>query len=325
MERVRPHPRGTTQAPSAASCSPVRTLGASALLLLAVPACVLLISGVPARTGLVVAATSIWDLGSDFARPLAVTQPGFGGRAKMQGLANELLSKRGDTNPDKVLVQMFMEADCPDCRRFTTTYLAHILSADGVGDIIDLEWVPFGQAKTMLRVITVEAGRDRYDVVDSTDGLESLLDRFHDNYNIQLHGKPKVSFTCAHGEAECEGNAWRSCLLDVAPRHQDSFPAFKCMEEKACDWSQDAGCNPQPGDVAHYVSSSLPASSRHTAYRLSDIFFLPALAVRDEPGTKRRPRCDRSMPYRAEVAGLVSYGQHRDVASEPQGSPVVHH
>ena len=250
--------RHTTTPAPASLRSPARTLVASALLVLAVPACVLLSSGVqPRGEELAAAAASVWERGSDFARPLAVQLQRRAsaptGRAKMQGLASELLSKRGDKNPDKVVIKMFMEADCPDCRRFTSTYLAHVLSAHGVGDIVDLEWVPFGNSETRVRHITVQAGPDRFDVLNSTEALEKILDRMHDKYYSELHGAPQVSFVCPDGNSGCESNAWRTCLLDVAPKHQDSFPAFQCMEEKACDNAQEKGCNALPGDVAHEV------------------------------------------------------------------------
>lgn len=266
--------RHTTTPAPASLRSPARTLVASALLVLAVPACVLLSSGVqPRGEELAAAAASVWERGSDFARPLAVQLQRRAsaptGRAKMQGLASELLSKRGDKNPDKVVIKMFMEADCPDCRRFTSTYLAHVLSAHGVGDIVDLEWVPFGNSETRVRHITVQAGPDRFDVLNSTEALEKILDRMHDKYYSELHGAPQVSFVCPDGNSGCESNAWRTCLLDVAPKHQDSFPAFQCMEEKACDNAQEKGCNALPGDVAHEVRAFVSTATWHLPARAS--------------------------------------------------------
>ena len=137
-------------------------------------------------------------------------EPGSSGGAKQSASAPKeditlnLLSKRGDVHPDKVLVQMFMEAECPNCKRYTNTYMSHILSAKGVGDIVDFEWVPWGRSKTMEKVFSVQAGPDPVYVVNKTDALESLIDRMHDTV---LHGPPQVSFICEHGEQGTLHNA----------------------------------------------------------------------------------------------------------------------
>jgi hypothetical protein len=56
---------------------------------------------------------------------------------------------RPDENKDKVLVKLYMESQCPACRRFSTTYLKDIVEAPGMSDIVDLEYVPFGYGKVL--------------------------------------------------------------------------------------------------------------------------------------------------------------------------------
>ena len=51
-----------------------------------------------------------------------------------------------DADPGKVQVTIYMESLCPACRKYTTTYLKQVLEAPGVGKIIDLRVVPFGNA-----------------------------------------------------------------------------------------------------------------------------------------------------------------------------------
>ena len=51
--------------------------------------------------------------------------------------------------------------------------------------------------------------------------------------HLQAHS-PKVKFKCQHGGDECMGNAWESCLLEVAPRHEDFFPVLDCVESRGC-------------------------------------------------------------------------------------------
>ena len=48
------------------------------------------------------------------------------------------------TPDDKITVNMFMESECPACRKFSTHVVKEILDAPGVGDIVDFRPVPWG-------------------------------------------------------------------------------------------------------------------------------------------------------------------------------------
>ena len=53
--------------------------------------------------------------------------------------------KLGEVTPvDKITITMFMESECPACRKFSTHVVKEILDAPGVGDIVDFRPVPWG-------------------------------------------------------------------------------------------------------------------------------------------------------------------------------------
>jgi len=49
-----------------------------------------------------------------------------------------------DKNPDKIMLKMYMESECPACRKFSTTIVKEVLAAEGLGDVIDFEYVAWG-------------------------------------------------------------------------------------------------------------------------------------------------------------------------------------
>ena len=123
----------------------------------------------------------------------------------------------------KVTVVMYMESECPSCRRFSTTYLRQVLQAPGVGDIIDLKIVPWGNAKV---TDFTDAGK----VFNTTQQLTSILEQLQTPWDK----RPNLKFDCQHGRDECLGNAWEACLVSTVPRHQDYFPVFDCIESRGC-------------------------------------------------------------------------------------------
>ena len=140
-------------------------------------------------------------------------------RVKAQSHLQEQMLK----GSSKVTVTIYMESECPSCRRFSTTYLKQVLQAPGVGEIIDLKIVPWGNAK-------VTDFEDASTTFNTTQQLTSILEQLKTPWDKH----PKLKFDCQHGRDECLGNAWEACLVSTLPRHEDYFPVFDSIESRGC-------------------------------------------------------------------------------------------
>jgi len=129
-----------------------------------------------------------------------------------------------NVGPGKVHVTIYMESQCPAFRKYTTTYLKQVLQE--VGDIVHLRVVPFGNADAT-------SATDEAVKYNTTALLKPLLEQLESPWSDPTHA-PKLKFKCQHGSDECMGNAWESCLMEVAPHHEDFFPVFDCVESRGC-------------------------------------------------------------------------------------------
>eukprot|EP00873_Tetraselmis_striata_P034436 jgi/Tetstr1/454700/TSEL_041586.t1 len=93
--------------------------------------------------------------------------------------------------PSKVKVAFYTESLCPDCRNFTLGALATAFD-DGVADIMDVELVPFGNARR------------------EPDTGELI---------------------CQHGPLECTFNKVFGCATHLYPAQAQWFPFLRCMEQ----------------------------------------------------------------------------------------------
>ena len=63
---------------------------------------------------------------------------------------------------------------------------------------------------------------------------------------------PPLNFECQHGPGECAGNALESCLMDVAPNHEQFFPVMDCVESRTCaEGMKPPLCVGQPAEVVN--------------------------------------------------------------------------
>jgi hypothetical protein len=160
--------------------------------------------------------------------------------AKAYAVTPMLMSTGPDVNKDKVLVKLYMESQCPACRKFSTTYLKDIVEAPGMSDIMDLEYVPFGYGK----VLRGEGGKDNW--LNHTSQLLPLLQQMTEPWKP----KPEFKIMCQHGVDECYGNALESCLQDVQPDMKINFPVFDCIEHRGCaEGMKPPDCVASPSDV----------------------------------------------------------------------------
>ena len=165
--------------------------------------------------------------------------------AKAYAVTPMLMSTGPDENKDKVLVKLYMESQCPACRRFSTTYLKDIVEAPGMSDIMDLEYVPFGYGKVLRPLRAGEGDLDNW--LNHTSELLPLLQQMTEPWKP----KPVFKVVCQHGEEECLGNALESCLQDVQPKMKFNFPVFDCIEHRGCaEGMKPPDCVASPSDVA---------------------------------------------------------------------------
>jgi len=156
-----------------------------------------------------------------------------------------------DKNPEKILIKMYMESKCPACRKFSTTYVKQILQTPGLSDVVDFEYVAWGwgqiQEAPSEKQLELNPKADYTDnVLNHTSLLEPIL-KLMENPKKTV---PSLMYQCQHGFEECEGNAWESCLQDVAPDHKDFFPVFDCVESRGCpEGTKPPDCVDTPANV----------------------------------------------------------------------------
>ena len=146
--------------------------------------------------------------------------------------AEEQVKSWAITPNDKVTVTMYMESECPACRKFSTLVVKEILDAPGVSDIVDFRPVPWGWG-VILEAPTeqqLKANPHAVNVLNRTAQLLPILARL----GAENATAPPMNFQCQHGPGECAGNALEACLVDVAPNHQQFFPVVDCVESRTC-------------------------------------------------------------------------------------------
>ena len=192
-------------------------------------------------------------------KPFALAQGGGEGskRVALRNVLSRLAQKLKQsasvqhlsTPSDKVALTMYMESECPACRRFSTTIVKQILEAPGVGEIVDFRAVPWGWGKVVEAPTAqqLKANPEAFNVLNRSAQLLPILSRL----GARDAETPPLHFECQHGEGECTGNALEACLQDVAPNHERFFPVMDCIESRTCaEGMKPPMCLGQPKDVA---------------------------------------------------------------------------
>jgi interferon gamma-inducible protein 30 len=99
---------------------------------------------------------------------------------------------------NNVDITLYYETLCPYCKQFITGQLFKTYNI--LGNIMNVTLVPYGNAKELFRPET------------------------------QLY-----QFYCQHGNEECYGNLFHTCLISLYPRVSDHLPVINCMEASSDD------------------------------------------------------------------------------------------
>ena len=111
----------------------------------------------------------------------------------------------------RVKVEVYTAAGCGECRKVFHAAIAKVLQKEGMLNIVDLNMVLWGDG----------------DVLDPNGAKVSMTP--------DTQFPPTVSFSCrTHGDHNCDGNAWESCLMSKYPDEGAYFPVLNCIEGRAC-------------------------------------------------------------------------------------------
>jgi hypothetical protein len=117
---------------------------------------------------------------------------------------------QGEVSP-RVKVEVYTAAGCGECRKVFHAAISKVLQKEGMLNIVDLNMVLWGDG----------------DVLDPNGAKVSMTP------GTQF--PPTVSFSCrTHGDHNCDGNAWESCLMSKYPDEGAYFPVLNCIEGRAC-------------------------------------------------------------------------------------------
>jgi len=135
-----------------------------------------------------------------------------------------------------------MESKCPACKMFTSKYVNKVLHADGMSNIIDFKFVPWGNGQIKKDGLPV----------NTTAGMSALLSQLVVDGDEGKNAAKGVDFFCQHGGAECAGNVYESCTQHLYPDTSQSFPVIDCIESRSCAEGEKAGvnCDGNPAEVA---------------------------------------------------------------------------
>jgi len=115
----------------------------------------------------------------------------------------------------KVRVGIYVESLCPGCQEWVTGAMATAMKSQGLMDITDIHFVPYGNARE----------------------------------------NPDQTFTCQHGPSECKGNMVEACAINSYPDQAKHWPFIVCLEngnppsdgqrcasQTGLDWNAINGC-----------------------------------------------------------------------------------
>lgn len=144
------------------------------------------------------------------------------------------------TSSEKVKVRLYMESKCPACKKFTGRYVSQLLEAQGMSNIVDFKFVPWGNGQIVKDGVTYNTTEQLTSLIEQTKGADGVR---------RVKG---LNFFCQHGGAECGGNAYESCVQHLYPSQELFFPVLDCIESRGCAEGEEPGkgCDGAPVVVA---------------------------------------------------------------------------
>mmetsp|Transcript_42406 Transcript_42406/g.83317 ORF Transcript_42406/g.83317 Transcript_42406/m.83317 type:complete len:283 (+) Transcript_42406:44-892(+) len=129
---------------------------------------------------------------------------------------------RGPAAAPRVSLRVYSEAGCPNCQRLVAGDLNRTLSAAGILDILDFDFIAFGNAYYLQEECP---GYPNY---SRTAGVACYQKKCSvDDAPAACTAGPVV---CQHGAAECAANVLQNCVAAVYPDPAVYAPFNYCYE-----------------------------------------------------------------------------------------------
>ncbi|EKX48049.1 hypothetical protein GUITHDRAFT_106130 [Guillardia theta CCMP2712] len=104
---------------------------------------------------------------------------------------------------EKVKVRLYMESQCPACKKYSTTYIKQLLETPGVKDIVDFKFVPWGNGKIL----------NNQQVLNTTQLLSSTLNHLE----LAVQSQNSIVDSLVHDF----NNMWRSLSFEITHLKQN--------------------------------------------------------------------------------------------------------
>jgi len=127
-------------------------------------------------------------------------------------LRGKLAEKRQPTqnkDAEKVKLTVYSESGCPNCQSLVAGDLNKTLTADGVVDVLDFDFISFGNAYYLQEECP------GYPDYDRTDGVACYQKKC--SIDSPPEGCFEGTIACQHGDAECAGNIVQNCVKSLYP------------------------------------------------------------------------------------------------------------
>ena len=172
-------------------------------------------------------------------------------------------SQNASPPPAKVSLQVYSESGCPNCQSLVAGDLNKTLTAEGVIDILDFDFVSFGNAYYL------QSECPGYPNYDRTDGVACYQKK------CGVQSPPAECFegtiACQHGDIECAGNVLQSCVKDVVDSDVRAYMDFNycfeaaysspnagelCASAVGISWNNVSSCVEDPERVQHLMTKA---------------------------------------------------------------------
>ncbi|GMI56693.1 hypothetical protein ScalyP_jg7637 [Parmales sp. scaly parma] len=153
-------------------------------------------------------------------------------------------SDHHSTADEKVKLSVYSEAGCPNCQSLVAGDLNDVLTAEGVVEILDFDFVSFGNAYYL------QSECPGFPEYDRQDGVACYQKK------CSVDSPPSECFTgtivCQHGADECAGNILQNCVKSLYPDpttymsfntcYESSYPNGESCATGDMSWADIQSC-----------------------------------------------------------------------------------